>query len=81
MRIPNTERLQYFNLQLDHFEPVEHRDLVRRSNWTPGYYGLHVPLLTPTLDTARPPLHDGGRAGRAPPRQPGRKPDAGETGP
>jgi len=53
MRIPNTERLLYYYPQLDHFELATVRDLVRRSSWSPGYYGMYVPLLTPTLEPER----------------------------
>jgi hypothetical protein len=55
MRIPNTEKLQYYSPQFDHFELAAERDLVRRSNWSPGYYGMYVPLLTPTLEPELPP--------------------------
>lgn len=80
MRIPNTERLLYFSLQLNHFELAAQRDLVRRSNWSPGYYVTQVPLLTPTLDADRVLPHGNGKAGDVPHRQQtGHKPDAGQA--
>jgi hypothetical protein len=80
MRIPHTERLLYFSLQLDHFELAAERDIVRRSNWSPGYYGTQVPLLTPTLDAERCLPQDDGTTGDVlKPQQTGHKPDAGQA--
>ena len=65
MRIPNTDRLQYYDPRLVHFVPAAKRDLVRRSSWSPGYYSQHLPLLTPTLEPERDPREEGGKTNDA----------------
>jgi hypothetical protein len=79
MRIPNTERFQYYTPQFDHFELAPHRDLVRRSNWSPGYYGMYVPLLSPTLEPDRVQHPDGTETNAQQPPMSGKEPDAGEA--
>jgi hypothetical protein len=79
MRIPNTERFQYYTLQFDHFELAPYRDLVRRSSWSPGYYGIYVPLLTRTLEPERVKLPAGMATNAQQPPMSGQEPDAGKA--
>lgn len=53
MRTPTASDMLYFYPHHAHIEPSLRGDNNRRSNWSPGYYGRYVPLLTPTSDSER----------------------------